>query len=47
MAEQLPFQFADPLDPRIADYLERTRDSVYSPEVRQSITARVWPVSTT
>ena len=24
MADQLPFHFADPLDPRIADYPERT-----------------------
>lgn len=33
MGDQLPFHFADPLDPRIADYLERTKDTVYSPEV--------------
>lgn len=33
MADQMPFHFADPLDPRIDDYLERTRDTVYSPDV--------------
>ena len=33
MADQLPFHFADPRDLRIADYLERTKDTVYSPEV--------------
>ena len=31
MADQFPFHFGDPLDPRIADYLERTRDTVYAP----------------
>ena len=31
MTDQFPFHFADPLDPRIADYLERTKDTVYSP----------------
>ena len=33
MADQMPFHFADPLDPRIDDYLERTRDTVYAPDV--------------
>lgn len=33
IADQLPFHFANPLDPRIQDYQERTRDTVYSPEV--------------
>jgi proline-specific peptidase len=32
-ADQLPFDFADPLDPRIADYVERTNDTVYAPDV--------------
>jgi proline-specific peptidase len=32
-ADQLPFDFADPLDPRIADYVERTKDTVYAPDV--------------
>ena len=33
MADQMPFHFADPQDPRIADYLERTKDTVYAPDV--------------
>lgn len=33
MADQMPFHFADPLDPRIADYLERTKDTIYAPDV--------------
>jgi proline iminopeptidase len=33
MADQMPFHFADPLDPRIADYLGRMADAVYAPEV--------------
>ena len=33
MADQFPFHFADPRDPRIADYLERTKDTVYAPDV--------------
>ena len=33
MADQFPFHFADPLDPRIADYLERTADTVYAPDM--------------
>ncbi len=32
MADQMPFHFADPLDPRIADYLARTADAVYAPD---------------
>ena len=39
MADQFPFHFADPVDPRIADYLERTRDTVYSPEVLRTFSA--------
>ncbi len=31
--DQMPFHFADPLDRRIASYLERTADAAYSPEV--------------
>jgi proline iminopeptidase len=31
--DQLPFQFADPLDPRITEYLERSADTVYVPDV--------------
>lgn len=37
MADQMPFHFADPRDPRIADYLDRTAGAVYAPDVlRQS-----------
>jgi proline-specific peptidase len=32
-SDQLPFQFADPFDPRIAAYEQRTAGTVYSPEV--------------
>ena len=33
MADQWPFHFADPLDPRIEDYMLRTRDTIYAPDV--------------
>ena len=33
MRDQMPFHFADPMDPRIEDYLSRTADTVYAPEV--------------
>jgi proline-specific peptidase len=33
MADQMPFHFADPQDPRIPDYLERTKDTIYAPDV--------------
>jgi proline iminopeptidase len=33
MVDQLPFHFADPLDPRIADYVTRSSDTIYAPEV--------------
>jgi proline iminopeptidase len=33
MADQWPFHFADPLDPRIAAYVEATRDTIYAPDV--------------
>lgn len=33
MREQFPFHFADPLDPRIEEYLERSSGMVYAPEV--------------
>jgi len=39
MADQFPFHFADPLDPRIADYLERTKDTVYAPDVLRLFSA--------
>ena len=31
--DQIPFQFADPLDPRIADYEARSAGAAYSPDV--------------
>ncbi len=39
MTDQFPFHFADPLDPRIADYLERTKDTVYAPDVLRVFSA--------
>ncbi len=33
LSDQLPFHFADPFDPRIAEFEQRTAGSVYSPEV--------------
>ncbi len=39
LSEQLPFHFADPLDPRIADYERRTAGAVYSPEVLRKFSA--------
>ncbi len=33
MRDQFPFHFADPEDPRIADYIDRTKDTVYAPDV--------------
>jgi proline iminopeptidase len=33
MADQLPFHFADPRDPRIADLLDAMREGRYAPEV--------------
>ena len=39
MADQFPFHFADPRDPRIADYLERTKETVYAPDVLRVLSA--------
>ncbi len=39
MADQFPFHFADPRDPRIADYLDRTKDTVYSPDMLRILSA--------
>jgi proline iminopeptidase len=39
MHDQLPFQFRDPFDPRMADYEQRTADAVYSPEVLRKFSA--------
>ncbi|MFB8177022.1 alpha/beta fold hydrolase [Streptomyces sp. NPDC055966] len=36
---QLPFLFADPADPRIAEYLERTKDTRYAPAVLRHFVA--------
>jgi pimeloyl-ACP methyl ester carboxylesterase len=36
MKDLLPFFFADPWDPRIQDYLFKTRDASYSPEMFQA-----------
>lgn len=33
LQDQMPFHFANPVDRRIADYVERTAGAVYSPEV--------------
>jgi proline iminopeptidase len=33
LSEQLPFHFADPRDPRIAEYEARTAGAVYAPDV--------------
>jgi proline iminopeptidase len=33
MVDQLPFHFADPLDPRIDEYIARTSDAIYAPDV--------------
>ncbi len=33
MIDQMPFHFGDPLDARIAEYVERTKDTVYSPDM--------------
>ena len=33
MHDQMPFHFGNPLDPRIAEYEERTADTVYSPAI--------------
>lgn len=33
MRDQMPFHFADPTDPRIEEYLHRTADTVYAPDL--------------
>jgi proline iminopeptidase len=37
--DQLPFHFADPSDPRIEEYLDRSRETRYSPEVIRAFAA--------
>ena len=39
MRDQLPVHFADPRDPRIADYAERTATSVYRPDTLRHLAA--------
>ena len=39
MREQFPFHFADPLDPRIEEYLERSSGTLYAPEVLRHFSA--------
>jgi proline iminopeptidase len=39
MHDQWPFHFADPLDPRIAEYERRTAGIVYSPDVLRAFAA--------
>jgi len=33
MHDQMPFHFGNPLDPRLAEYDERTKDTVYAPAI--------------
>lgn len=39
MRDQWPFQFKDPLDPRIPEYVEKTRDTMYAPQVLKAMSA--------
>jgi proline iminopeptidase len=39
MHEQMPFHFADPLDPRIAEYEQRTTGAAYAPWVLRKFAA--------
>jgi len=39
ISDQLPFHFADPFDPRIAEFKQRTAGTVYSPEVMRKFSA--------
>ena len=39
MRDQMPFQFADPQDPRIEEYHRRTEDAVYAPDVLRHFAA--------
>lgn len=40
MRDQMPFQFADPLDPRIEEYHRRTEGAVYAPDVLRHFAAQ-------
>jgi proline iminopeptidase len=37
LRDQMPFHFADPLDPRIVDYMRRSEGAVYSPDVLRAL----------
>lgn len=39
MADQMPFHFADPTDPRIGEYLHSVDDMVYAPDVLRHVAA--------
>ena len=39
MRDQFPFHFANPMDPRIDDYLDRTADTLYAPDVLRHFAA--------
>ena len=39
MRDQFPFHFANPIDPRIDDYLDRTADTLFAPEVLRHFSA--------
>ena len=39
MRDQFPFHFANPIDPRIDDYLDRTADTLYAPDVLRHFAA--------
>ncbi len=42
LADQLPFQFANPLDPRIREYEARTAGGIYSPEVLRKFSTEAY-----
>jgi proline iminopeptidase len=42
LADQLPFHFANPLDPRIAEFARRTVGAVYSPEVLRKFSSEAY-----
>lgn len=39
ISDQLPFHFADPMDPRIKEYEDRTVGGIYSPDVLRKFSA--------
>jgi proline iminopeptidase len=38
--DQMPFHFADPLDPRIEEYMERTAGAAFAPDVLRHFAAQ-------